>query len=74
MLQAMACCAAIASGAGVALQNLIFGRFISVITDFATQKSTQQQFRQDGAKLAYISKRLLWEIYSNFFAAFTLCI
>jgi ATP-binding cassette subfamily B (MDR/TAP) protein 1 len=59
MLQAIACCAAIASGAGVALQNLIFGRFVSVITDFANQKTTTQQFRGDASKLAYVSKYLL---------------
>ncbi|KAL4921315.1 P-loop containing nucleoside triphosphate hydrolase protein [Aspergillus aurantiobrunneus] len=51
-LQAVAVFAACASGAGIALQNLIFGRFITVITDFVAQVSTPGDFRDDVAELA----------------------
>ncbi|KAL4923167.1 ABC transporter ATP-binding protein [Aspergillus undulatus] len=51
-LQAIAVLAACASGAGIALQNLIFGRFITIITDFVTQRSTPAQFRDDVAEMA----------------------
>lgn len=47
-----ACCA-IASGAGIATQTLIFGEFITVIIEFATQQSTPSEFRDDISKLAY---------------------
>ncbi|KAL4926789.1 ABC transporter ATP-binding protein [Aspergillus undulatus] len=52
VLQAIAIVAAIVSGAGIALQNLIFGRFINVITDFAAEKSTPAEFRSNVSKLA----------------------
>ncbi|KAL4789629.1 P-loop containing nucleoside triphosphate hydrolase protein [Aspergillus venezuelensis] len=52
VLQVIAIVAAIASGAGIALQNLIFGRFINVITDFAAEKSTPAEFRSNVSKLA----------------------
>ncbi|KAL2870546.1 ABC transporter ATP-binding protein [Aspergillus lucknowensis] len=52
ILQALAVVAACASGAGIALQNLIFGRFITVITDFVNQQSTPGEFRDDVAELA----------------------
>ncbi|KAL2816063.1 P-loop containing nucleoside triphosphate hydrolase protein [Aspergillus cavernicola] len=51
-LQAVAVVAACASGAGIALQNLIFGQFITVITDFVNEQSTPGQFRSDVAELA----------------------
>ncbi|OAQ85866.1 multidrug resistance protein [Purpureocillium lilacinum] len=44
--------AAIASGAGIALQNLIFGRFVTIITDYASQKSSAADFRGEAAELA----------------------
>ncbi|KAL7935562.1 P-loop containing nucleoside triphosphate hydrolase protein [Trichoderma chlorosporum] len=45
--------AAIASGAGIALQNLIFGRFVTTITDFVTDpESGAAKLRHDSAKLA----------------------
>ncbi|KAJ6438239.1 multidrug resistance protein [Purpureocillium lavendulum] len=44
--------AAIASGAGIALQNLIFGRFITIITDYASGKSSGADFRSEAGKLA----------------------
>lgn len=51
-LQAVAIVAAIGSGAGIALQNLIFGEFITVITDFASGVSSPADFRSDSAQLA----------------------
>ncbi|KAL4779773.1 P-loop containing nucleoside triphosphate hydrolase protein [Aspergillus varians] len=51
-LQAVAVLAACASGAGIALQNLIFGRFITIITDFVNQTSTPGEFRDDVAEMA----------------------
>lgn len=47
--------AAIASGAGIALQNLIFGRFVTIITDYASQKSSAADFRSEAAELAYVT-------------------
>lgn len=51
-LQGIAIVAAIASGAGIALQNLIFGRFITVITDFASGISDKDTFRDEASDLA----------------------
>ncbi|OJJ64782.1 hypothetical protein ASPSYDRAFT_141151 [Aspergillus sydowii CBS 593.65] len=51
-LQAIAVLAACASGAGIALQNLIFGRFITIITDFVAETSTPAQFRDGVAEMA----------------------
>lgn len=51
-IQAVAIVAAIASGAGIALQNLIFGEFVTVITGFVSETSTPQKFRDDAAELA----------------------
>ncbi|KAL4883180.1 P-loop containing nucleoside triphosphate hydrolase protein [Aspergillus karnatakaensis] len=52
IFQIVAVVAACASGAGIALQNLIFGEFITVITDFVNQQSTPGEFRDDVAELA----------------------
>lgn len=52
-LQAIAVLAAIASGAGIALQNLIFGAFVTVITDYASGDSTKEVFLDDVAELSY---------------------
>lgn len=52
LLQAVAIIAAICAGAGIALQNLVFGRFITIVTNFASAKTSPAQFRQDAAKLA----------------------
>ncbi|KAL5044569.1 hypothetical protein BDW71DRAFT_185798 [Aspergillus fruticulosus] len=51
-LQAIAILAACASGAGIALQNLIFGRFVTIITDFTIGSATPGGFRDDVAELA----------------------
>ena len=51
-LQGIAFFAAIASGAGIALQNLIFGAFVTVITDYAAGDSSTDVFLDDVAELA----------------------
>ncbi|KAK3328732.1 P-loop containing nucleoside triphosphate hydrolase protein [Apodospora peruviana] len=51
-LQGVAVFAAIASGAGLALQNLIFGQFITTITDFVSGSSSGDAFRSESADLA----------------------
>ena len=51
-LQGIAVVAAIASGVGIASQNLIFGEFITVIVKYATGESSPHDFRQDAAHLA----------------------
>jgi ATP-binding cassette subfamily B (MDR/TAP) protein 1 len=51
-MQAIALVAAIGSGAGIALQNLIFGEFITIITDFTSGVSEPSKFRKDVADLA----------------------
>ncbi|EAQ88656.1 hypothetical protein CHGG_05275 [Chaetomium globosum CBS 148.51] len=51
-LQGIAILAAIASGAGIAMQNLIFGAFVTVITDYAAGKTSSDVFLDDVAELA----------------------
>ena len=51
-LQGIAIFAAIASGAGIALQNLIFGKFITTITDFVSGKSDSDTFLDEASELA----------------------
>ncbi|KAK4221284.1 Leptomycin B resistance protein pmd1 [Podospora fimiseda] len=51
-LHAVGAVCAIASGAGIALQNLIFGQFVTVITDFVSGASDKDGFMDDVAKLA----------------------
>ncbi|CAG7556714.1 unnamed protein product [Fusarium equiseti] len=52
LMQAIALVAAIGSGAGIALQNLIFGEFITIITDYTSGESEPSKFRKDVADLA----------------------
>ncbi|KAF4841220.1 Leptomycin B resistance protein pmd1 [Colletotrichum siamense] len=52
ILQAVALICAVGSGAGIALQNLIFGSFVTTIQDFTTGKSTPAHFRGEVSKLA----------------------
>ncbi|OHF02855.1 ABC transporter [Colletotrichum orchidophilum] len=52
LLQAVAIACAVGAGAGVALQNLIFGSFVTTIQDFTTGQSTPQHFRNEVSKLA----------------------
>ncbi|KAK0620143.1 P-loop containing nucleoside triphosphate hydrolase protein [Immersiella caudata] len=51
-LQGVAVVAAVVSGAGIALQNLVFGEFVTVISNFTTGVSTPEAFRQDAGTLA----------------------
>ncbi|KAF5689905.1 ABC transporter [Fusarium circinatum] len=51
-MQAVADFAAICSGEGIALQNLIFGRFITVVIDFASTKISPVDLRDEAATLA----------------------
>lgn len=51
-LQGIAILASIASGAGIALQNLIFGQFVTVITDYVSQVSSRDAFLDGAAELA----------------------
>ncbi|GKT58550.1 LOW QUALITY PROTEIN: ABC transporter [Colletotrichum tofieldiae] len=51
-LQVVALVCALASGAGIALQNLIFGTFVTTIQDFTTGKASPAHFRGEAAKLA----------------------
>lgn len=53
-MQGIAIVAAMASGAGIALQNLIFGSFVTIMTEFVTKKATADEFRSHAAKLAYV--------------------
>lgn len=53
-MQAVAAFCAVGSGVGMAMVNLVFGRFITVITDYTTGNSSPAAFRSDAAKLAYV--------------------
>ncbi|CAI6338747.1 unnamed protein product [Periconia digitata] len=44
--------AALASGVGIASQNIIFGQFVTVFTEFGTGQQTADDFRSAGATLA----------------------
>lgn len=51
-LQAVAISAAIVSGAGIALQNLIFGELITILIRYNAGESDPDQFRDDVARLS----------------------
>ncbi|CAG8947962.1 unnamed protein product [Penicillium salamii] len=51
-LQTIACVAAVASGAGIAFQPLIIGRFVTSVTDFTSTQSSPSQFRAETSELA----------------------
>ncbi|RYP21338.1 hypothetical protein DL765_002239 [Monosporascus sp. GIB2] len=71
--QAVAIVAALGSGAGIALQNLIFGRFVTVITNFSSGSSSPAAFRSDSARLALyfvylgIARFALSYVYNSLF-------
>jgi hypothetical protein len=53
IILAISILAAIASGAGIALQNLIFGNFVTTINDFVIDPASGgDKLRHDSAKLA----------------------
>ncbi|KAL8387003.1 hypothetical protein RB595_010231 [Gaeumannomyces hyphopodioides] len=67
-LLAIAGFAAMGSGVAMASQNIIFGQFVTVFTDFGSGQSASDNFRQGGAALA------LWFVYLGiirFVAAYT---
>ncbi|OJJ37981.1 hypothetical protein ASPWEDRAFT_59240 [Aspergillus wentii DTO 134E9] len=72
-LQAVASFAAIGSGAGIAFQPLIIGRFITTLTDFTSSHSSQSQLRSEASKLALyffylgIARFVLSYIYNTLF-------
>ncbi|KAM7215408.1 Leptomycin B resistance protein-like protein [Rhypophila decipiens] len=51
-IQAVAFLAAITSGAGQALQNLIFGEFVTVITNYVAGTASADDFRHEAGQLA----------------------
>ncbi|EQB43263.1 ABC transporter [Colletotrichum gloeosporioides Cg-14] len=51
-MQLVATTCALASGVGMAMVNLVFGQFITVITDFTTGTSSPGEFRSEAARLA----------------------
>lgn len=53
IILAISVVAAIASGAGIALQNLIFGQFVTTITNFINDPSASgAKFRHDAGRLS----------------------
>ena len=67
-LLAIACLAAMGSGVAMASQNIIFGQFVTVFTDFGSGQSASDNFRNGGAALA------LYFVYlgiARFVAAYT---
>lgn len=52
ILQCIAAVAAVASGAGIALQTLIFGGFITTMNDFVAGVSSASGFREGASHLA----------------------
>jgi len=53
-MQIVATFCALASGVGMALVNLVFGKFITVINDYASGKSSPSEFRSDAGRLACV--------------------
>ncbi|KAB5583133.1 multidrug resistance protein [Coniochaeta sp. 2T2.1] len=51
-MQIVATFCALASGVGMALVNLVFGKFITLINDYASGKSSPSEFRSDAGQLA----------------------
>lgn len=51
-MQAIAVFAAIASGVGIAVQNLILGEFVTIITGFSSDQLTPAAFRDEATRLA----------------------
>lgn len=51
-MQLVATICALGSGVGMAMMNLVFGQFITVITDFIRGKSLPEEFRNETSRLA----------------------
>ncbi|KAL0931455.1 multidrug resistance protein 3 (p glycoprotein 3) [Colletotrichum truncatum] len=52
MMQAVALLCAIGSGVGMAMVNLVFGQFVTIITKYSSGSSSPADFRSDAARLA----------------------
>lgn len=50
-MHAVAVACALASGVGMALVNLVFGNFITLIVDYITGHSSPADFRNGAARL-----------------------
>lgn len=53
LFQSIAAVAAIASGAGIALQTLIFGSLITTMSEFVSGASSPSVFRDEASHFAY---------------------
>ena len=53
-LQTIAFLCAIASGGGMTMVNLVFGRFITLVTDYVSGASTPEAFRSGAGVLGYV--------------------
>ncbi|KXH25074.1 hypothetical protein CSIM01_12990 [Colletotrichum simmondsii] len=79
-LHAIAAVAAIASGAGIALQTLIFGDFITTITKFSSKQLSPVELRDDATRLALyfvylgIGRFCLSYLYNSLFTYTSHCI
>ena len=52
-MQLVGAICALGSGVGMAMVNLVFGQFITVITGFTTGTSSPAEFRNEAGRLAY---------------------
>jgi ATP-binding cassette subfamily B (MDR/TAP) protein 1 len=50
-MQGLAVACALASGVGMALVNLVFGKFITLIVDYISGGSNPSEFRSGAARL-----------------------
>ncbi|OTB18178.1 hypothetical protein K445DRAFT_314988 [Daldinia sp. EC12] len=72
-LQFVAAACALGSGVGMALVNLVFGQFITVINNFSSGASSPDDFRKDASRLALyffiigIARFVLTFAYSSLF-------
>lgn len=51
-MQLVATGCVLGSGVGMAMMNLVFGQFITVVTDFIMGNSSPGQFRNNTSRLA----------------------
>lgn len=57
-MQLVATACALGSGVGMALVNLVFGEFITLIIDYTTGNSDPSTFRSDAGRLGYACNEL----------------
>jgi ATP-binding cassette subfamily B (MDR/TAP) protein 1 len=53
-MQGIATACALGSGVGMALVNLVFGQFITVITDYTSGRIDPARFRGEAGRLRYV--------------------